>query len=60
VPNLAPEISIVALSRNSGLQYVGIGEVIPRQLTPSVGIAVTGFRYPGGIHHQRLYISTSS
>jgi hypothetical protein len=30
VPNLAPGISIVALSRNPSLQYVGINEVIPR------------------------------
>jgi hypothetical protein len=29
---------------------VGIGEVIPRQLASSVGITVTGFRYPDGIH----------
>jgi hypothetical protein len=36
VPNLAPGISIVAISRNPSLQYVGIGEVIPRQLAPSV------------------------
>ena len=55
VLNLAPGISIVTLSRNPSLQSVGIAEVIPRQLTPSVGIAAAGFRYPGEIrhHHQQ-------
>jgi hypothetical protein len=49
VPNLVPGISIVALPENPSLQYVGIAEVFPRQLAPSVGIATTGFRYPGEI-----------
>jgi hypothetical protein len=53
VPNLAPGISIVALSQNPSLQYVGIGEVIPRQLAPSVGTATTEFCHPGGIHRGR-------
>jgi hypothetical protein len=50
VPNLAPEISITALPRNPSLQYVGIGEVIPRHLASSVEIATTGFCYPGEIY----------
>jgi hypothetical protein len=37
---------------------VGIAEEPPRQLAPFVGIATTGFRYPGGIrrvhHHQQI------
>jgi hypothetical protein len=49
VPNLAPEIFIVALSRNSSLQFVGIGEVIIRQLVSSVGNATTGFCDPSGV-----------
>jgi hypothetical protein len=52
VPNLVPEISIVALSRSPSLQSVGNGEVINHQLAPSVGIAMTGFRYPGGIRQK--------
>jgi hypothetical protein len=43
VPNLVPGISIVALPENPSLQYAGIGEVIPRQLAPSVGIAALDF-----------------
>jgi hypothetical protein len=41
---------------------VGIAEEPPRQLAPSVGIAMTEFCYPGGIYcgHQQLsnYISS--
>ena len=37
MPNLAPGISIVAISRNPSLQYVGIAELTRRQLAPSVG-----------------------
>jgi hypothetical protein len=67
VPNLDPRISIgYFLHKTLSLQSISIGEVIPRQLTPFVGSAGTGFYHPGrNLHHlcqqpDRIIQSTTS